>query len=159
MNKVTPCLWCDNNVEEMAEFYRSVFKDAFALLESRRHAGGGPVPAGAILSATFRIHDQQFMALNGGPHFKFSPAISFFVLCDTQEEVDHYWESLTAGGGEPNRCGWLTDKFGISWQIVPRILGELTQDPDREKATRTTAAMLKMTKLDIAALKHAHDTP
>lgn len=157
MNKITPCLWCDNNVEEMAEFYRSVFKDAFTVLETRRHTGGGPVPAGAVLSMTFRIHGQDFMALNGGPHYRFSPAISFFTLCDTQEEVDHYWDSLIAGGGEPNRCGWLTDRFGVTWQIVPRILGELMQDPDRAKAVRTTEAMLKMTKLDIAALKHAHD--
>jgi predicted 3-demethylubiquinone-9 3-methyltransferase (glyoxalase superfamily) len=156
MNTITPCLWCDNNVEELAEFYRSVFKD-FELLSTMRHAGGGPIPVGSVLSMTFRLNGQNFMALNGGPHFKFSPAISFFVTCQTQDEVDDYWAKLIAGGGAPSQCGWLTDRFGVSWQIVPAILGELIQDPDREKAVRTTEAMLKMTKLDIAALKHAHD--
>ena len=158
MNTITPCLWCDNNAEEMAEFYRSVFKD-FELLSAVRGAGGGRTPEGAVLTMNFRINGQEFMALNGGPHFKFSPAISFFVTCRTQDEVDDYWAKLTAGGGEPGQCGWLTDRFGVSWQIVPAILGELLQDPDREKAARATQAMLKMTKLDIAALKHAYDNP
>jgi predicted 3-demethylubiquinone-9 3-methyltransferase (glyoxalase superfamily) len=151
MHKITPCLWCDNNAEEMAEFYRSVFKD-FELLSTARRGSGG-----SVLTMNFRINGQEFMALNGGPHFKFSPAISFFVTCQTQDEVDDYWAKLTAGGGEPGQCGWLTDRFGISWQIVPAILGELLHDADRDKAGRTMQAMLKMTKLDIAALKHAHD--
>jgi predicted 3-demethylubiquinone-9 3-methyltransferase (glyoxalase superfamily) len=158
MKKITPCLWCDNTVEQMAEFYATIFRTDFELLETRRHAGGGPVPAGAILSMTFRIHDQEFMAINGGPYYKMTPGISFFVLCDDQAEVDHYWDSLIAGG-EANRCGWLTDKFGVTWQIVPGILGELTQDPDQARSVATTMAMLKMGKLDVAALQHAHDNP
>jgi predicted 3-demethylubiquinone-9 3-methyltransferase (glyoxalase superfamily) len=142
----------------MAEFYRSVFKD-FELLSTVRGAGGGRTPEGAVLTMNFSINGQELMALNGGPHFKFSPAISFFVTCRTQDEVDDYWAKLTAGGGAPGQCGWLTDRFGISWQIVPAILGELLQDPDRDKAASATQAMLKMTKLDIAALKYAHDNP
>jgi predicted 3-demethylubiquinone-9 3-methyltransferase (glyoxalase superfamily) len=153
MNKITPCLWCDNNVEEMAEFYRSVFTD-FAVLNTARRSGDG-----SVLTMNFRINGQEFMALNGGPHFKFSPAISFFITCQKQDEVDDYWTKLTAGGGAPGQCGWLTDRFGVSWQIVPAILSELLQDPDRDKAARTMKAMLKMTKLAIAALKHAHDNP
>jgi len=153
MNKITPCLWCDNNVEEMAEFYRSVFTD-FAVLNTARRSGDG-----SVLTMNFRINGQEFMALNGGPHFKFSPAISFFITCQKQDEVDDYWTKLAAGGGAPGQCGWLTDRFGVSWQIVPAILGELLQDPDRDKAARTMQAMLKMTKLDIAVLKQAHDNP
>ena len=153
MNKITPCLWCDNNVEEMAEFYRSVFTD-FAVLNTARRSGDG-----SVLTMNFRINGQEFMALNGGPHFKFSPAISFFITCQKQDEVDDYWTKLAAGGGAPGQCGWLTDRFGVSWQIVPAILGELLQDPDRDKAARAMQAMLKMTKLDIAVLKQAHDNP
>jgi predicted 3-demethylubiquinone-9 3-methyltransferase (glyoxalase superfamily) len=153
MHKITPCLWCDNTAEEMAEFYRSVFTD-FAMLNTTRRSGDG-----SVLTMNFRINGQEFMALNGGPHFKFSPAISFFISCQTQDEVDDYWAKLTTGGGEPGRCGWVTDRFGLSWQIVPAILGELLQDPDRDKAGRAMAAMLKMTKLDIATLKNAHDNP
>lgn len=153
MHTITPCLWCDNNAEEMAEFYRSVFND-FELLNTTRGTDGG-----SVLTMNFRINGQEFMALNGGPHFKFSPAISFFITCQTQDEVDDYWAKLTAGGGEPGQCGWVTDRFGVSWQIVPAILGELTRDPDRAAAGRAMAAMLKMTKLDIAALQHAHDNP
>jgi predicted 3-demethylubiquinone-9 3-methyltransferase (glyoxalase superfamily) len=158
MNTITPCLWCDNNAEEMAEFYRSVFTD-FELLSTVRGAGGERTPDGAVLTMKFRINGQEFMALNGGPHFKFSPAISFFVTCRTQDEVDDYWAKLTAGGGAPGQCGWLTDRFGLSWQIVPAVLHELLQDADRDKAGRAMAAMLKMTKLDIAALQRAHDNP
>jgi len=158
MHKITPCLWCDNNAEEMAGFYRSIFKD-FELLSTMRRTGGGVTPTGSVLTMNFRINGQEFMALNGGPHFKFSPAVSFFVTCRTQDEIDDYWAKLTASGGEPGQCGWLTDRFGVSWQIVPAIMGELLQDADRDKAARTMQAMLKMTKLDIAVLKHAHDNP
>ena len=122
MHKITPCLWCDNNAEEMAEFYRSVFKD-FELLSTVRGAGGGRTPEGAVLTMNFSINGQELMALNGGPHFKFSPAISFFVNCETQAEVDELWEKLSAGGST-QRCGWLQDKFGVSWQIVPSKLDE-----------------------------------
>ena len=153
MNTITPCLWCDNNAEEMAEFYRSVFKD-FELLSTTRRNGDG-----SALTMNFRINGQEFMALNGGPHFKFSPAISFFITCQKQDEVDDYWTKLAAGGGAPGQCGWLTDRFGVSWQIVPAILGELLQDADRDKAASAMQAMLKMTKLDIVALQRAHDNP
>ena len=120
MNTITPCLWCDNNAEEMAEFYRSVFKD-FELLSTVRGAGGGRTPEGAVLTMNFSINGQELMALNGGPHFKFSPAISFFVTCRTQDEVDDYWAKLTGGGGAPGQCGWLTDRFGISCPSGPAI--------------------------------------
>jgi predicted 3-demethylubiquinone-9 3-methyltransferase (glyoxalase superfamily) len=156
MNKITPCLWCDNNVEEMVDFYKSVFPD-FEILNTMRHPGGGPVPEGAVLTMTFRLNGQELMALNGGPHFTFSPAISFFVTCQTQEEVDGYWTKLTASGGKPGQCGWLEDRFGVSWQIVPAVLGELIQDKDQARARRVVEVMMTMTKLDIGALKRAYD--
>lgn len=157
MPKITPFLWFDNNAEEAMNFYASIFKDS-EIVSLMRHREGGMGSAGGVFSATFRLQGQEFIALNGGPHFKFTPAISLFVTCETQEEVDELWDKLGAGG-EPNRCGWLTDKYGLSWQIVPRVLGEMLQDTDAAKANRVLQAMLKMIKLDIAGLLQAYDQP
>ncbi|GAA3412589.1 VOC family protein [Paenibacillus hodogayensis] len=154
MPTITPFLWFDNNAEEAIDFYSSIFKET-ATISVSRHGGGGPAPKGTLISATFELQGQTFMALNGGPHFSFTPAISLFVKCDTQEEIDDLWEKLSAGG-EPGRCGWLKDKFGLSWQIVPSILNELLQDKDARKAQQAMEAMLRMDKLDIQALKQAH---
>jgi predicted 3-demethylubiquinone-9 3-methyltransferase (glyoxalase superfamily) len=153
LEKITPCLWCNNNLEEMVDFYKSIFPETEVLNVAR--STGGPVPAGQVLTMTFRLNGLELMGINGGPYFTFSEAISFYVSCKTQDEVDHYWDKLTAGGGAPGQCGWLKDKFGLSWQIVPTALGELLQGPDRERAGRTMKAMLAMKKLDIAALKAA----
>jgi predicted 3-demethylubiquinone-9 3-methyltransferase (glyoxalase superfamily) len=139
MQKVTPFLWFDNKAEEAAKFYVSIFKNAKLLSPT-----------------TFQIGGQEFIAFNGGPHFTFTPAISLFVNCETQEEVDELWEKLSEGG-EKSRCGWLKDKFGLSWQIIPSILGKLMRDKDPEKAKRVREAMLKMSKLDINALKQAYE--
>jgi len=141
MHKVTPFLWFDNKAEEAAKFYVSIFKNAKLLSPT-----------------TFQIDGQEFIAFNGGPHFTFTPAISLFVNCETQEEVDELWEKLSEGG-EKSRCGWLKDKFGLSWQIVPSILGKLMQDKDPEKAKRVREALLRMNKLDINGLKQAYDQP
>lgn len=155
MHKITPFLWFDNQAEEAAAFYTSVFANS-RLLHVSRYGEQGPGPAGSAMSVTFELDGQEFMALNGGPYFSFTPAISFFVSCDTQEQVDDLWAKLSAGG-EVEQCGWLKDKYGVSWQIVPTILGELLSDPDPAKVERVTAAMLKMIKLDIAALKKAYE--
>jgi predicted 3-demethylubiquinone-9 3-methyltransferase (glyoxalase superfamily) len=155
MQKITPFLWFDGKAEEAANFYVSIFKNS-GIINVSRNGKGGPGPEGSVMSATFRIEGQEFMALNGGPLFTFSPAISFFVDCKTQEEVDELWEKLSAGGGK-QQCGWLRDKFGISWQIIPSALGELLGDPDPEKSGRVMQAMLKMTKMDIKGLRKAYD--
>jgi predicted 3-demethylubiquinone-9 3-methyltransferase (glyoxalase superfamily) len=157
MRKITPFLWFDGKAEEAANFYTSVFKNA-KILDVMRYGETGPGPKGTVMSVTFALDGQEFIALNGGPQFTFSPAISFFVGCETQEEVDEFWEKLSAGG-EKNVCGWLKDKYGISWQIVPSVLGKLLQGPDAEKSKRVMKAMLKMTKLDIEALKQAYAQP
>ncbi|MEZ4732980.1 MAG: VOC family protein [Caldilineaceae bacterium] len=149
MQTITPFLWFDDKAEEAMNFYVSIFKDAKVL-------GVSPGPDGKVMSATFELNGQEFMALNGGPMFSFTPAISFFVKCETQAEVDYYWEKLTEGGSE-EPCGWLKDKYGLSWQIIPNALGELLGAPDREKAGRALQAMLQMRKLDIAALQAAFD--
>ncbi len=149
MNKVTPFLWFDGQVEEAINFYLSVFKNAKLLGKS---AG----PDGKVVSARFEIEGQQFLALNGGPHFKFTPAISFFIDCKTQQEVDELWEKLSARG-EPQRCGWLKDKFGLSWQVIPSVLTELLYDEDREKSQRVMQAMLQMDKIDIRTLQRAYE--
>lgn len=155
MQKITPFLWFDGKAEEAMNFYTSIFADS--KIESvTRYGEGGPGPKGAVMSGTFQLNGQTFMALNGGPQFTFSPAVSFFVNCETQEEIDELWEKLSEGG-EPGRCGWLTDKFGLSWQIIPKILGELLQDKDAEKSARVMQAMLQMDKLDIEALKRAYE--
>ncbi len=156
MNKITPFLWFDNQAEEAASFYVSVFKNSKVLGVSR-YGEAGPGPKGSAMTVSFELNGQQFTALNGGPaHFGFSEAISFYVDCETQAEVDELWEKLTAGG-EPGPCGWLKDKYGLSWQIVPKTLIQLLGDKDPAKANRTMQAMLKMSKLDIAELQRAYD--
>jgi predicted 3-demethylubiquinone-9 3-methyltransferase (glyoxalase superfamily) len=154
MQKITPFLWFDGKAEEAANFYTSIFKDS-KILHIARYGEAGPGPKGTVMVATFQLEGQQFMALNGGPHYTFSPAISFFVDCETQAEVDELWEKLTAGGGEV-QCGWLRDKFGVSWQIIPRTLMELMQDKDPVKSQRVFKAMMGMIKIDIEGLQRAY---
>lgn len=153
MQKVTPFLWFDGKAEEAMNFYVSIFKNS-KIGKVVRYGDAGPGPKGSVMTATFELEGQQFTALNGGPHFKFTEAISFVVDCKSQEEVDELWEKLSAGG-EPGHCAWLKDKFGLSWQIVPSVLVELLSNPDPAKSKRVMAAMLKMTKIDIAKLKQA----
>lgn len=155
MRKITPFLWFDNQAEEAMNFYVSLFKNSKTGAITR-YGEGAPGPKGTVMTATFQLDGQDFMALNGGPLFKFTEAISFFVNCETQEEVDELWEKLSAGG-EPGRCGWLKDKYGLSWQIIPTALGEMLQDKDGEKSKRIMQAMLQMNKLDIAGLKRAYE--
>lgn len=143
MNKITPFLWFDGRAEEAARFYTSIFKNS-------------RIDSLSPMSATFHLNGQKFIALNGGPQFKFTEAISFFIDCRTQDEVDELWEKLSAGG-EPGRCGWLKDKFGVSWQIIPSILGEMLQDENDAKSDRVMQAMLQMGKIDIAGLPHAYE--
>lgn len=154
-HKITPFLWFDNNAEEAANFYTSIFKNSEVLSVSR-YGEVSPGQPGAVMTISFILDGQPFTALNGGPHFKFSEAISFFVNCETQEEVDELWEKLT-DGGEESQCGWLKDKFGLSWQIVPTALGELLGDPDPEKSKRVMQAMLQMHKIDVATLQRAYE--
>jgi predicted 3-demethylubiquinone-9 3-methyltransferase (glyoxalase superfamily) len=151
--KITPFLWFDNNAEEAIDFYCSIFQNS-KKGSITRNVDNSTGPKGSVLTGTFVLDGVEFMALNGGPHFKFTEAISFFVKCDTQEEIDMFWEKLSQGG-QKSRCGWLKDKFGVSWQIVPPILGELLQDKDPEKAKRVLQAMMKMDKINIKALKEA----
>ena len=153
MLKITPFLWFDDNAEEAVNLYISVFENS-KILETRRYGDGGPGPKGSVMTVSFQLEGQEFIALNGGPHFKFTEATSFFVKCKTQQEVDDLWEKLSAGG-EKGRCGWLKDKFGLSWQIVPDALGEALNDSDPEKAKRAMKAMLQMDKIDIQKLKQA----
>jgi predicted 3-demethylubiquinone-9 3-methyltransferase (glyoxalase superfamily) len=155
MQKITPFLWFDGKAEEAAKFYTSVFKNS-KMGQIRRFGEAGPGPKGSAMSATFELEGQEFTALNGGPQFTFTPAISFFVNCETQEEVDEFWDKLSEGG-KKNRCGWLQDKFGVSWQIVPTALGKLLSDPDPEKSSRVMKAMLQMDKLDIRGLREAYE--
>jgi len=157
MKKITPCLWFDDKAEEAMLFYTSTFKNS-KVGEISRYGEGGPLPAGTVLTVTFELDGQEFMALNGGPQFHFTPAISFYVPCETQADVDYYWEKLSEGG-ETEMCGWLKDKYGVSWQIVPNVLGELLNDPNPEKSKRVTQALLQMTRLDIATLKRAYEKP
>ena len=156
MQRITPFLWFNGQAEEAMNFYTSIFKHSKVGSVSR-YGEAGPGPKGTVMSATFQLEGQEFMALNGGPAFTFTPAISFFVNCETQEEVDELWEKLSSGGGEKSRCGWLKDKFGVSWQIIPSALGRLMQDKDREKSARVMKAMLQMDKIDIKALQRAYD--
>jgi predicted 3-demethylubiquinone-9 3-methyltransferase (glyoxalase superfamily) len=153
MQKITPCLWFDTEAEEAARFYTSIFKNS--TIDTISHYGeGGPRPKGTVLTVKFHLDGQEFLALNGGPQYKFTPALSLLVNCDTQEEVDRLWAKLSEGGMEV-QCGWLTDKFGVSWQIVPTILGRLLSDPDPARAKRVFQAMIGMKKLDIQGLKAA----
>jgi predicted 3-demethylubiquinone-9 3-methyltransferase (glyoxalase superfamily) len=151
MQKIVPFLWFDGNAEEAAKFYVSIFKNS-KMGTIRRYGEAGPGPKGSVMSAEFQLEGQNFIALNGGPQFTFTPAISFFVNCETQQEVDELWEKLSAGG-RPDRCGWLQDKFGLSWQIIPTALGKLMGDPDPRKSGRVMKAMLQMNKIDIKGLE------
>jgi predicted 3-demethylubiquinone-9 3-methyltransferase (glyoxalase superfamily) len=155
MQKITPFLWFDGRAEEAANFYVSIFKNS-KLGTVRRYGEAGPGPKGSAMSVEFQLDGHDFIALNGGPQFTFTPAISFFVNCESQEEVDAFWEKLSAGG-RPNQCGWLQDKFGVSWQIIPTALGRLLGDPDPQKSNRVMQAMLRMTKIEIAGLQRAYD--
>jgi predicted 3-demethylubiquinone-9 3-methyltransferase (glyoxalase superfamily) len=159
MQKMVPCLWFDGKAQEAAEFYVSIFKDSKIETISfygKSGAESSGLPEGSVMTVKFFIDGEEFLALNGGPQFKFSPAISFIVNCRTQEEIDHLWEKLSVGG-EKVECGWLTDKFGVSWQIVPSILDELLTDPDQAASERVMQAMLKMKKLDIRVLENAYN--
>src|ERR1700737_5127700 len=151
MQKITPFLWYDGNAEEAMNFYVSVFKNS-KVVNVRRYGKAGPGKEGSVMTGTFQIGGQEFFVLNGGPQFKFTPAISLFVNCETQQEIDELWEKLSEGG-EKGRCGWLKDKFGLSWQGVPSVMREMMQD--REKSSRVMAEVLRMNKLDIAALQRA----
>ena len=155
MQKITPFLWFDGKAEEAVNFYVSTFKDA-KVVSTTRYGDTGPGPKGAVMTAVFQLFGQDFIALNGGPQYKFTPALSFVVNCETQTEVDEYWDRLSAGG-RTDQCGWLTDKYGLSWQIVPTILGKLLSDKDPQKSNRVMQALMKMTKLDIAGLQRAYD--
>lgn len=153
--KITPFLWFDDNAEEAANFYVSIFKNS-EVLSVNHYGDAQPGAEGSVMTISFRLDGQEFIALNGGPHFKFTEAISFFIDCESQEEVDELWEKLSEGG-ETSQCGWLKDKFGLSWQVVPSALGEMLQDPDRERVNRVMQAMLQMTKIDIAKLRQAYE--
>jgi len=153
--KIAPFLWFDNQAEEAMNFYVSIFKNS-KVISVGRYGEAGPGPKGTVMTASFELEGQEFMALNGGPEYKFTEAISFFVNCETQEEVDKLWEKLSEGG-EKGPCGWLKDKYGVSWQIVPTVLGEMLSDPDPEKSARVMKAMLQMKKIDINALKQAYE--
>jgi len=153
MSKITPFLWFDNQAEEAMNFYVSLFKNS-KVGNVSRYGEGAPVPAGTVMSATFELDGQTIMALNGGPQFKFTEAISFYVDCADQAEVDHFWNKLCEGG-EPGPCGWLKDKFGLSWQIIPKQLGQMLGDPNPDRSRRAMEAMLKMSKIDVAALEKA----
>lgn len=156
MSPITPFLWFDDNAEEAVNFYVSIFPNS-KITNLSRYGEGAPRPAGTLMTVGFELDGREWMALNGGQDFKFNEAISLYVSCKDQAEVDFYWEKLTENGGEPGPCGWLKDKFGLSWQIVPMALGSLLGDPDPEKARRAMEAMLKMGKLDISALERARD--
>jgi predicted 3-demethylubiquinone-9 3-methyltransferase (glyoxalase superfamily) len=155
MQKITPFLWFDNNAEEAMNFYVSVFKNS-KIKRVTRYGEAGPGPAGTVMTVEFEIDGEEFVGLNGGPHFKFNQAVSFTVKCETQEEVDYYWDKLSADGGEKSRCGWVKDKFGLWWQVEPRILGDFMADEDPEKAKRVMKAMLKMDKIEIEPIKRAY---
>jgi predicted 3-demethylubiquinone-9 3-methyltransferase (glyoxalase superfamily) len=155
MQKITPFLWFDDQAEDAMNFYVSIFKNS-KVLSVARYGDAGPGPKGTVMTARFQLEGQEFIALNGGPQFQFTEAISFLVNCDRQEEVDYFWEKLSEGG-ERSRCGWLKDKFGLSWQIVPTVLGEMLQDKNAEKSQSVMKAMLQMDKIDIQGLKRAYE--
>jgi predicted 3-demethylubiquinone-9 3-methyltransferase (glyoxalase superfamily) len=155
MQKITPFLWFDGNAEEAVHFYASIFKDS-KIGTIMRYGDAGPGPKGSVMTVAFELNGQEFIGLNGGPTYKFTPAVSFMVHCETQEEVDEYWDKLSEGGA-PNVCGWLQDKYGLSWQIVPTALLRMLEDKDPAKSNRVMQAMMKMTKLDISVLQAAYD--
>ena len=158
---ISPCLWFDTQAEEAANFYTSIFRHSKIVDVARYGDAGREIhgrPPGSVMTVTFELDGQTFTALNGGPVFTFNEAISFQIYCDSQDEVDYYWDRLGQGGDpRAQQCGWLKDKYGVSWQVVPRRLNDLMQDPDRAKSERTMRALLRMKKLDIAELKRAHD--
>jgi len=159
--KITPCLWFDTEAEEAAQFYVSIFKNSKIRSISRYGKAGQEIHGkqpGSVMTVAFEIDGQAFVALNGGPQFKFNEAVSFQINCETQEEIDHFWSKLTDNGQE-RPCGWLKDRFGVSWQIVPAVLPEMLMDPDAEKAERVTKAFMQMKKFDVAALRRAHAGP
>jgi predicted 3-demethylubiquinone-9 3-methyltransferase (glyoxalase superfamily) len=161
MQKITPFLWFDHQAEEAAKFYTSIFKNSkmgriFRYDEETAKVSHSGRPAGSVLTIEFEIESQKFVALNGGPQFKFNESISFVVNCETQNEVDYFWEKLTADGGEESQCGWLRDKFGVSWQVTPTVLIDMLHDKDAEKSERVMKAMLQMQKIDIKKLKAAY---
>lgn len=155
MQKITPFLWFDNKAEEAVNFYVSLFRNS-KINSIKRYGDAGPGPKGSVMIVNFQLEGQDFIALNGGPSFKFTPALSLYVDCEAQDEVDQLWEKLSAGGRK-DRCGWLQDKYGLSWQIVPRALQQLMSDPDPKKSASVMQAMLQMDKIDIEALKRAHE--
>ena len=157
MSKITPCLWFDGDAEEAAKFYTSLFPNSGIDGVQRSPADNPSTPAGAVLTVDFTLDGQKFVGLNGGPEFTFSEAVSFMIDCQDQAEVDRYWDALIEGGGSPSQCGWLKDRFGLSWQVVPRQLNEYLTGPDAEGAKRAMEAMLEMTKPDVAALRDAYD--
>lgn len=154
MKKIRPCLWLDNNVEEAADFYSSVFKNS-KILRTSYYTKDSPGVEGSVLTIEMEIENQQFILLNAGPQFKFNESVSFAIEANTQEEIDYYWEKLIAGGGEPSQCGWLKDKFGLSWQVSPAMLDELITGDDRDKAKRAMDAMMKMSKIIIKDIEEA----
>jgi predicted 3-demethylubiquinone-9 3-methyltransferase (glyoxalase superfamily) len=159
MQKITPCLWFDNQAEEAVNFYVSIFKNSKIVSIARYGEAGAEVsgrPKGTVMTALFQLDGQEFMALNGGPQFKFSEAISFIVNCRAQKEIDEFWKKLSEGG-EEGPCGWLKDKYGMSWQIVPTVLGKMLKDKDAEKSERVMKAMLQMKKIDVQKLKQAFE--
>ena len=156
MPKITPFLWFNDQAEEAMNFYVSIFKNSEAGSVTR-YGDAGPGPKGSVMTANFQLDGVDFTALNGGPQFPFTEAVSFVVHCDTQQEIDHYWDTLTAGG-RPSQCGWLKDKFGLSWQVVPDVLPRLLKDPDPRKSQRVVQALMQMTKLDIARLQQAAES-
>jgi predicted 3-demethylubiquinone-9 3-methyltransferase (glyoxalase superfamily) len=151
--KISPCLWFDNRIEEAVNFYVSLFGGK--ILGTAYYGEGAPQPKGTVMTMTFTLHDEEFMALNGGPHFKFTEAVSFLVKCRDQAEVDKYWSALTADGGQESQCGWLKDKYGLSWQIAPTVLLDSVSDKDPQKAKRAMQAMMTMRKIDVAAIEKA----
>jgi predicted 3-demethylubiquinone-9 3-methyltransferase (glyoxalase superfamily) len=157
MTKIAPCLWFDGQAEEAANFYTSIFPNSKIDKIARSPADNPSTPAGAVLTVDFTLDGRRFIGLNGGPDFHFSEAISLSIDCQDQAEVDRYWDALIAGGGEESQCGWLKDRFGLSWQVVPRELNEMLKSPDREAAKRAMEAMLEMQKLDVAKLRDAYE--
>ncbi len=157
MQKIVTNLWFDHQAEDAVKFYTSLFKNS-KILDVTRYGEAGPGPAGSVLTISFQLEGQEFVAINGGPMFTFTEAISLAVNCETQDEIDRYWEQLTSGGGEPSMCGWLKDKYGLSWQVVPANLGKLMSDPNPAKANAVMQALLKMRKLEIATLQQAYNS-
>ena len=157
MSKITPCLWFDGQAEQAAEFYTAIFPDSHVDKVARSAADNPSTDEGDVMTVEFTLAGSPFIGLNGGPDFRFNEALSFSIDCEDQAEVDRYWDALTAGGGSPGDCGWLKDRFGLSWQVVPRQLNEMLESPDREAAKRAMKAMLEMKKLDVSKLQEAYE--